>query len=971
MDNENFTWVPLYTELASALIGYKDKRTELVDWIYSDLSKVTRSDGRSLVAYLHEEDGSDIKDIDPFSVFAIFNRGLTWENRTEILRRFKSFLGLQENVPTDFDGIPIVDSRRAFFFSWHEDNAKVIHDLWALYEKVIKEENIETEFNQVIENGMPRNSLAMCLFWVRPDKYLSLDSRNRRYLSTFGLPSEYPMLNYEGYAKLLSTVESKMKSNEIPCTSFMDFSFSAWKIDTTCPKVWMWKVDDETFKQSVIKAGSSAKGGVEFASISSKKELEKAYQKSAGNTDVKIPFAYWQIMREVEVGDIVVAFKSIGKTGHQLYGWGRFTSDCEFVPNDENPIQRNVEWHYPQPAEPVNEYNTNNSMFFHLVEGIEADNIMRLLDISDKKEVQIDTNTEKKYWIYAPGENASQWDWCQKTGMMCIGWNEMGDLNQYTSIDEINSRMQEVYKKPDANFMNDRLAVWDFLHTIKPGDIIYAKRGKSKIVGRGIVKGSYEYDASLGRFPNIRAVEWTHVGEWDAPHDSVLKTLTDISKYPNYVANMEKLFSPNQDKQFWWLVANPKIWSLSNLNIGEEQEYRLYNDEGHKRRIFQNFLDAEEGDIVIGYESTPTLQIVALLEVSKANDGKTISFKKTETLLTPIDYSTLKNIPELVGMEYLKNQQGSFFKVTADEFDIIMELIREENPTHPAAPVEKYTKEDFLRDVFVTEDDFETLKSLLLRKKNLILQGAPGVGKTYAARRLAYAIMGEIDNSRIEQVQFHQNYCYEDFMMGFKPNDSAGFDMRTGVFYNFCKRAAADKDNYYFFIIDEINRGNLSKIFGELLMLIENDYRDHAIKLSYRDERFSVPSNLHIIGMMNTADRSLAMIDYALRRRFSFFEMKPGFGSNGFKSYLDTFGSPQLEKVVKAIVDLNMAITNDDSLGSGFCIGHSYFCNLAKVNNELLKEIVEYDIIPMIREYWFDNDIKFNEEANKLIEALK
>lgn len=971
MDSEKFTWVPLYIELASALLQYKDKRAELVNWIYSELGKVTRSDGRSLVAYLHEKDGSDIKDIDPFSVFAIFNRGLTWENRTEILRRFKSFLGLQENVPTDFDGIPIVDSRRAFFFSWGNDNETVIQDQWALFESVIKEVDIEAAFNQVIENGMPRNSLAMCLFWIRPDKYLSLDSRNRRFLYTFGLPIEYPMLNYAEYSNLLSAVTKKMETGEIPCSSFIDFSYTAWKIDTSGIRVWMWKADDDTFKQNVIKAGSSAKGKVNFAAISSKKELEKAYQKAAENTDVKIPYAYWQLMKSVKVGDIVVAFKSIGKSGHQLFGWGRFVSECEFVTSDENPIQRKVEWHHPQPAEPVIENCTNNTMFFHLVEGIEADNIINILKISDVKEVQIETNKEKRYWIYAPGENASQWDWCQETGMMCIGWQELGNLSQFSSMDEINTKMQEVYKKPDANFMNDRLAVWDFLNTMKTGDIVYAKRGKSKIVGRGIVKGSYVYDASLGRFPNTRAVEWTHTGEWDAPHDSVLKTLTDITKYPKYVADMEKLFSLKQGKQFWWLVANPKIWSLSNLNIGEEQEYRLYNDEGHKRRIFQNFLDAEEGDIVIGYESTPTLQIVALLEVSKANDGKTISFKKTETLLTPIDYSTLKNIPELVGMEYLKNQQGSFFKVTADEFDIIMELIREENPTHPAAPVEKYTKEDFLRDVFVKEEDFETLKSLLLRKKNLILQGAPGVGKTYAARRLAYAIMGEIDNSRIEQVQFHQNYCYEDFMMGFKPNDSAGFDMRTGVFYNFCKRAAADKDNYYFFIIDEINRGNLSKIFGELLMLIENDYRDHAIKLSYRDERFSVPSNLHIIGMMNTADRSLAMIDYALRRRFSFFEMKPGFGSNGFKSYLDTFGSPQLEKVVKAIVDLNMAITNDDSLGSGFCIGHSYFCNLAKVNNELLKEIVEYDIIPMIREYWFDNDIKFNEEANKLIEALK
>lgn len=679
MDSDKFTWVPFYKELAAALLSYKDDRTELVKWIYEDLGQVKSVGGNSLTNYLHMEDGSPIEDIDPFSVYGIFNRTMSWENRIRLLEKFKRHFNLKSELPQEFNGVPTIFAMKSFFFHWIKDEKydKIISAQWNLYEKVVKGEDMSMEFNKVLEFGMAKYSLTMCLYWINPDKYLALDSRNREFLKKYGLKGDFSIFDYSIYSDFLNQVTTKMENGEIPFKSFKEISYSAWK-----------------------------------------------------NTS---------------------------------------ESEHEKSPKEE--------------SKPVHSDSTH---------------------------------------------------------------------------------------------------------------------------------------------------------------------------------------------QYWWLVANPKIWSLSNLNIGEEQAYRLFNDEGHKRRIFQNFLDAKEGDIVIGYESTPTLQIVALLEVSKATDGKTIIFKKTETLLTPIDYSTIKNIPELVGMEYLKNQQGSFFKLTADEFDIIMEIIREENPTHPAAPLEKYTKEDFLRDVFVTEDDFETLKSLLLRKKNLILQGAPGVGKTYAAIRLAQAIMGEIDNSRIEQVQFHQNYCYEDFMMGFKPNDNGGFDMRTGIFYNFCKRAAADKDNHYFFIIDEINRGNLSKIFGELLMLIENDYRDHTIKLSYRDERFSVPKNLHIIGMMNTADRSLAMIDYALRRRFSFFEMKPGFESKGFESYMEAFGSPQLEKVIDAIVELNKEITRD--LGSGFCIGHSYFCKLGEVNNDLLKEIneiVEYEIIPMLREYWFDNDNKFREEADKLKEALK
>jgi 5-methylcytosine-specific restriction protein B len=205
--------------------------------------------------------------------------------------------------------------------------------------------------------------------------------------------------------------------------------------------------------------------------------------------------------------------------------------------------------------------------------------------------------------------------------------------------------------------------------------------------------------------------------------------------------------------------------------------------------------------------------------------------------------------------------------------------------------------------------------------------------------------------------------------MGYKPNENGGFYLSYGIFHKFCRRASIDKERPYFFIIDEINRGNLSKIFGELLMLIESDYRDKPIQLSYNDETFAVPSNIYIIGMMNTADRSLAMIDYALRRRFSFFEMKPGFETDAFNNYILGWSSQKLRSLINAIIDLNKVIAADDSLGSGFCIGHSYLCNLN--SDSELESIVEYDIIPMLREYWFDNDDKFNQEAQKIRNALK
>ena len=428
----------------------------------------------------------------------------------------------------------------------------------------------------------------------------------------------------------------------------------------------------------------------------------------------------------------------------------------------------------------------------------------------------------------------------------------------------------------------------------------------------------------------------------------------DLSGIELYVAA-----APGEENRgYWWLNANPKIWSFANIAVGEVQSYTLYNENGNKRRIFQNFLDAKAGDMIIGYESNPVKQIVAIGRISSEQDGEKIYFEKVEGLTSPIDYATLKGCPELERMEYFQNPQGSLFKLTRGEYDFIVDMIREENPVAVTTSIDAYTKSDFLDDVYMTEKRYENLVAVLQNKKNIILQGAPGVGKTFAARRLAWSIMGEKYDSRIEFVQFHQNYSYEDFMMGYKPVEE-GFELKYGIFYRFCQKAANQPDKDFFFIIDEINRGNMSKIFGELLMLIEKDYRGTKATLAYNGLAFSVPQNLYIIGMMNTADRSLAMIDYALRRRFSFFEVEPGFDSDGFIQYQNSLNSETLNELISKIKDLNREISLDKSLAKGFCIGHSYFCGRDVCTEEWLHSIVDYDILPMLREYWFD-------DANKL-----
>ena len=437
----------------------------------------------------------------------------------------------------------------------------------------------------------------------------------------------------------------------------------------------------------------------------------------------------------------------------------------------------------------------------------------------------------------------------------------------------------------------------------------------------------------------------------------------DSTNVPLYAQSQE-----DDGQQYWFLnEKNPKMWSIVSMPVGEIRNETLFNENWNKCKIVKDFIDIKVGDMVIGYESTPMKQIVTIFRVSAEQDGERIYFEKLEECYSSsIDFATLNAWFKLKKKEYFSITQGSLFKLTKTEYEFIIDLIHRENPV-PTAKKNKdeYSKEKFLDQVYMTEAKYDRLVAVLTRKKNIILQGAPGVGKTYAAKRLAYSIMGEKDDDRIEFVQFHQNYSYEDFIMGYKPVED-GFELKYGIFYRFCQKAANHPDKDYFFIIDEINRGNMSKIFGELLMLIEADYRETKTTLAYNGLSFSVPKRLHIIGMMNTADRSLAMIAYALRRRFSFFDMEPGFDSEGFIKYQETFANDTFNTLIDRIKELNREIANDKSLGKGFCIGHSYFCNTKECTDEWMQDVVDFDILPMLAEYWFDDTDKLQRWENIL-----
>lgn len=472
-------------------------------------------------------------------------------------------------------------------------------------------------------------------------------------------------------------------------------------------------------------------------------------------------------------------------------------------------------------------------------------------DLEDDESIEnLLTNKDAQYWIFSPGRKASNFENDKKKGVMSVGWGDVGDLRRFHNREEIRAAVRNFWGNQTKSYKNDTLCLWQMGNEIKPGDVVFAKKGMYKVIGCGIVEEGYFYD------------------------DSISPEIKDAYRHCCKVK---------------WL----------------------------------------DSDIVVELE-------------------KALAMK---TLTNITEYRDLVN-------HLVKSFKDSDTSETSSK-DEIKEIVKE-----------TYDKTSFLNEVFISEKDYDMLKGLLLQKKNVILQGAPGVGKTYMAKRLAYSIMGEQDDERVKLIQFHQSYSYEDFVIGYKPTKT-GFEPHYGPFYKFCKEAIDDDaDRPYFFIIDEINRGNISKIFGEMFMLVENDKRgpQNTITLTYENDEFFIPSNVHIIGMMNTADRSLAMIDYALRRRFSFYDVQPAFGSDKFKEEVEKVHNEKLNNLVDKVVELNEAIANDDSLGEGYRIGHSYFCNIHE-NQVLqsLESIVEFDLIPLLKEYWFDN----KDEVKKWSEELR
>ena len=827
-----FEWIDFYSEFATKLLLFKNDRKALIERINDVYTAINMQ-----VPKL--ESGGDIIDIDPFTIFGLFNKGITNSNRIAIIRSIANVFGIEAKVPNNFDGIPVLNNLKATFYAFKEDRkADDIDNIWNVFEAALRLADNDTEQNRkefskwydlVHDQRCIRWNITMGLYWIRPYTYINLDSRNRWYISNVeNMPAEFvnsikkkinKVPNATDYLFIKDACIKALEVGSYEYKNYPELSYSAWIVS-----------------EQVNRQKAAANG----------KKLSNA------------AFLRW-------FKPLIQALRDLGGSGTPAEARAKIVENEQLSDEEVNAIRgKNNVNKFENEVAFARSYLVNAGYIDKSIYGVwtltEAGKSVEMTDdmasdIFKSGVAQAQNSREKKgaaiadddvdtvhYWIYAPGENSCMWEEFYSEGIMAIGWGEIGDLKTFDSKDAMKSKMKETFDA-SLSYKNAAHATWQFVNDMKIGDIVFVKKGMHQLVGRGVVSSDYEYDADCNdKYGNIRKVNWTHKGEWPHPGQAVMKTLTDITSYTDYVEKLNALF-----------------------------------------------------------------------EDESAEDVEEVS----------------KNYPV-------------------------------------------YTEDDFLDEVFMAEEEYSKLVGILKAKKNVILQGAPGVGKTFAAKRLAYSVMGVKDIDRVMMVQFHQSYSYEDFIMGFRPS-STGFELKKGAFYNFCKKAEIDSDNDYFFIIDEINRGNLSKIFGELFMLIENDKRGIELQLLYSDEKFAVPANVYIIGMMNTADRSLAMLDYALRRRFAFFEIKPGFETDGFREYKMSLDNDKFNKLINCVEKLNSVIASDESLGEGFCIGHSYFCNFEadKIDNECLYGIVEYELIPLLKEYWFDEPTKVKDWSNNLRSAVK
>ena len=851
----NKDWIEFYKEFANKLLEFKNNHKELINKLKSVFEHINIK-----IPKIFEE-----KDIDPFTVFGLFNKGMF--DRMNIIEGIADKFQINSKTPEEFYRVPTLFPLSAILFNMTDKSKNEdIKNLWNVFEAAINyadnktNENKEAFINAFdLAKDIKGNKwkLTQGLYWIRPFNYINLDNPSRKFIIENNIIPDYnkylsdankTMINGEEYLTICDKLIESINNNNYEFKDLSELSFSAYYTINIIQK-------------NTDKVNNNDKKEGDLLSLA-----ETYFENGQFEEAIKILLELLELNPN---NSNILNF-----LGYCYEGNGQYIEAAEAF------INANKGWakFYIEFANKLLEFKNNRKELIEKIKLVFNSNKIEIPNIINEEDID-------PFTIF---------------GLFNKGLSERRTkiLKGIANIFEINSKTPEefycvpVYRNFNSNFYNplqneknDIEALWNIFEA----SINYADNNTNENREAFIKYYNLAKDIKGNKWKLTMGLCWIRPFNYISldPYDIelIIKYNLIPAEYLKYIKKSDNSI-PNAEE--YLIICNIMIENIKNNN------YK-----------FNNFFEL----------SDYALYIVCVTR-NKNKEGNTM------------------------------NIENNF---------------------------NKYDKNKFLQEVYITEKEYDKLKNLILDKKNIILQGSAGVGKSYAAKRLAYSIIGEKDNERVKMIQFHQSYSYEDFIIGYRPNEN-GFELKEGVFYKFCKEAEMDenKENKYFLIIDEINRGNISKIFGELFMLIENDKRgeEYALELVYKDdEKFFVPENLYIIGLMNTADRSLAMLDYALRRRFIFIDIEPAFNKPQFKNDLENknIDKDLINKIIEKFIKLNEMIKSDKTLGKGYTIGHSYFCNRKNLNKEDYEDIINYEIAPTLKEYWFDNEDKAEKEIKELL----
>lgn len=947
MIKDEFSWVETHRQLTKYLSSKENAQNEII--------QVLKAVGIGPLNDKETSDGHDIelKEIDPFSFYCyIYKYGP--KRRLEYLKKIAANLNLA--IPNGESGIPSAQAQKVWLFPYKfERKNNEIERLWSFFNKAISDTITENDFQDILQiRSTGKTKITEVLFYVNPEKYLPINGPSKPYIQeVLGLNPKFS--SYKEYIELLEKIKAKTPN------SFYELSFEAWKWNNARKKINYW----------VFQGNPNA---FDFESAL-RNELISEWTVSAHKDKIK-------------VGDKVILWITGSNSGcyalaeisSEPYQKTTSADDHLWKIEDKNTLKAGLKITHNLVDTPIlKDKILNVEELYNINAGNQGTNFTASEEEYNAMLDLIKNSNKKQYWLYSPGENAYMWDEFYRDGIMGLGWDEIGDLTQYKSRDEIKKALVDAYGG-EGSKKNDVSANDDFLNKLRIGDVIIVKKGRSDLLGYGVVMSDYIFDNNRKSYKNTRKVDWKLKGKWNVGFQLVLKTLTDITKYPSehpdYDTYYERLLgtmegnknSLGRKEEYLEMTKHPLNCILYGppgtgkthytvLKAAEIIENRTIDSYDEALKIFKANLH-NQIEFITFHQNYSYEDFIQGLRPDTDNNASLVFDKKDGVFLKIATdalfeyYKGIKSNQENRGeqdidlneayldfIEHLKNIENKYFETSTGSVIHISGFTKNDNIEfkHGDSSRNYLVSANRLLKLYHIFPDIKHIKNV----HNDIRDAIGGCNTTvyWVALKEFISFINNVNKKiNIEETNIEK---YDEIGYESKKKFLSTVELDT------LRQVPNSAVKNYVIIIDEINRANISRVFGELITLIESDKRSHGtIPLEAKlpsGDTFVVPSNLYIIGTMNTADKSIALLDIALRRRFEFEAMYPKYKIDNQEIY-----------DVQILEKINARIKK--SKGHDFQIGHAYFMG---ENNDLVKRM-NNKVIPLLLEYYMndENEVK-------------